>query len=740
MALVTHVAEHRLWVLTAAQSCYVLHLDSDDLLRTAHWGRALTAAQAVSLLDYAPPRPRSCEDARDGLLDLDPDGGLRYGHAGLQVRFADGTRDLELSFTGAHVLQDEPDGAAAELVLCFADAHYPLSVNAHYRVRRDTPAIERWLTLRHTGPVGGAPISVVRADCACWVLPELEDYRLSHAHGQWAAEGTVQRSTLAYGETVLGSRRGVTGHQAGPWAMVDAGSATEEHGAVYGAALAWSGSWQLVAQRLPSGRASLSLGAGHTPAAFDLAADTQYVTPSSLGIYTEGGFGAASRAWQDYVRRYVLPHPDELRPVLYNSWEATEFDVTLKGQMALAERAAAIGVELFVMDDGWFGARTSDAAGLGDWYPNPERFPDGLTPLIEHVHGLGMRFGLWIEPEMANPDSDLYRAHPDWIVHRPHRTRTRQRGQHVLNLALPQVADQVHQAIDTLLRENAIDFLKWDMNRSLTEVGPLDGRTDDGLWFDYVTHLYRILDRLRADHPALRIECCASGGARLDLGILARTDQVWASDNTDAADRRHIQHGYTQIHPAGTMGAWITDSPNPFTGRRTPLEYRFHVAAAGVLGIGLDLSALDEEELARVGELVAAYKRVRPVVQHGRQYRLGGPDQALHAVQFLADAVMNTDTAATNAPAAEIVVLVYRDARRHGQLEPPLPLRDLDPQALYRDAATGREHHGAVLLARGLPLEDLPAGDHASTLIHLRRVGTQESEVEPPTSHDGVSE
>jgi alpha-galactosidase len=706
MALVTQVPEHRLWVLTAAESSYVLRLGADDLPRALHWGPALTPAQAVSLLDFPPPRSRSCEDPSDGLLELNPSGGLRYGYPSLQVRFEDGTRDLELGFTGAH---EESDDSGAYLVLSFADAHYPLQVNTHYRLRPDTPAIERHITLRHTGAPGSAPIRIVRADSACWVLPELDGYRLSHPHGQWSAEGTVQRSTLTYGETVLGSRRGVTGHQSNPWSMIDAGTATEEHGAVYGAALAWSGSWQIVAQRLPSERVLLSLGAGHSPASFDLAAGETHRTPPSVGMYTEGGFGAASRAWHDYIARHVLPHPDELRPVLYNSWEATGFDVGLEAQKALAERAASIGVELFVMDDGWFGARTDDTAGLGDWYPNPERFPDGLAPLIEHVHGLGMKFGLWVEPEMANPDSELYRAHPDWIVHRPHRSRTLHREQSVLNLARPEVADWLLDTMDALLRENAIDFLKWDMNRPLTEVGPLEGRDDDSLWFDYVANFNRILDHLRAQHPAVRIESCASGGGRLDLGILARTDQVWASDNTDAADRLHIQHGYTQLYPARTMGAWVTDSPNPFTGRSTPLEYRFHVAAAGVLGIGLDLAALGPQELDRARDLIAEYKRVRPVVQHGRLYRLGGPQRPLHAVQFLGP------------EAEEAVVLVYRTSRRHGRIEPALPLRDLDPRALYQDTATGRLHHGAVLLARGLPL-DLPAGDYASALVHLRRV------------------
>ena len=700
MPAIAHARDHRLWVLTAAESCYVLHLGDGDLLQGLHWGPALTLEQAITLLDYPPPRPRSCEDPRDGTLDLSAAGGARYAHAGLQVRFADGTRDLELRFTGHRVADDA-------LVLTFEDAYYPLTVETHFRVRAGSPAIERHLTLRHTGDPGDPgdpsadPIQITRADSATWILPTLTDYRLSQSYGQWAAENQLSRSTLARGATVLGSGRGVSSHHASPWAMIDDGSATEEHGAVYGATLAWSGNWQIVADRLPSDRVSLSLGAAHVPETRLLEPGDELTTPVSVGMYTEGGFGAASRAWHDYLRANVIPHPDELRPVLYNSWEATEFDVSVKAQMALADRAAAIGVELFVMDDGWFGRRVDDTAGLGDWTPNPDRFPDGLGPLIDHVHGLGMKFGLWVEPEMTNPDSDLYRAHPDWIISRPHRHRTRIREQYVLNLARQDVAEWVHTTIDRLLSENAIDFLKWDMNRPLTEVG--DGTSV----IDYVTNLYAILDRLRADHPALRIENCSSGGGRVDLGMLARTDQTWVSDNTDAVDRQAIQHGYSQLYPAQTMAAWITASPNPWTHRATPLDFRFHVAAAGALGIGVDLTACSDAELARFGELIAAYKSVRHVVQHGIQHRLSES----HAVQFL------------TRDGSEIVVLAFQNSSRFGRAALALPLRALDPQAVYRDTATGGgAHHGAVLMTRGLPL-DLPAGDYASTLIHLRRVG-----------------
>lgn len=695
---------HSLWVLTGLRSSLVLHLDEDGLLSTPHWGARLDVDEAASLLSYPGPRERSFEDARDGTLALAAAGGPRYSHAGLQVRFGDGGRDVDLAFTGSD-RRLEIDGSA-ELVLGFTDRHQPLAVEAHFTVRPDTDVIERWLTVRHTGQdagAGGAAIEVHRADSATWVVPELPGYRLSQVRGQWAAETQLHRGEPAYGQTVLGSRRGVSGHHANPWAMIDDGTADEDHGQVFGCALAWSGSWQLTVERTPGERVAMSAGMGHGPVVLrTLEPGESMRTPVSAGLWTDGGFGAASRSWHAYLRARVIPHPEELRPVLYNSWEATGFSVSLEGQQELAERAAKIGAELFVMDDGWFGARTHDAAGLGDWTANPERFPDGLSPLIEHVHGLGMGFGVWIEPEMVNPDSDLYRRHPDWVVHAPGRRHTQMRNQLVLDLSRPEVAEWVRATVDGLLSAHAIDFLKWDMNRPLTEVG------SDTVWTGYVRNIYAVLDRLRRDHPRVRIENCSSGGGRADLGLMARTDQTWVSDSTDAVDRLRIQNGFSQLYPAQLMAAWVTDSPNPFTGRRASLDFRFHVAMAGVLGVGADLTSLSETELDRAAELVADYKEIRPLVQHGHLHRLRPPAPELHALQYLA------------ADGAGSAVLAYRAEQRFGRTDPPVVLRGLDPGARYRDTRTGTVHHGAVLLTRGLPLR-LPAGDRASALVHLRR-------------------
>ncbi|WP_213456246.1 alpha-galactosidase [Rhizomonospora bruguierae] len=671
-------------------------------LRHVHWGGPLTLEQAATV-----PVPEVVHEAFfdppwPGAGELAALGGSYFGVAGLLVRFADDARALELGYAGHDI-----DGE--ELRVRLADSHYPLEVTLHYRAAAGSDVIERWTTLRHTGTEG--PIAVLRADSAAWPLPRRDGYRLSHVTGHWAGETRLERVELPRGETTLTSRRGITSQHANPWVMIDAGDADERRGEVWSAALAWSGSWRITLARTPTDEVGLTGGYGHDGVSLRLAPGGVLRTPVLAGLWTAGGFGAASRAWHGYLRAR-LPHPEELRPVLYNSWEATTFDVTEENQLRLAAAAAALGVELFVVDDGWFGRRLDDAAGLGDWVVNPDRFPRGLKPLVDEVHRLGMRFGLWVEPEMVNPASGLYAEHPDWVLHEPNRRRTELRNQLVLNLARDDVAAWTHEWLDRLVRDNEIDFLKWDMNRPFTEAGwPGAGDGDpDRLWVAYVENLYGILDRLRADHPHLRVESCAGGGGRVDPAILTRTDEVWTSDNTDAVDRLSIQHGFSQIYPAAVMAAWVTDSPNFLNGRRVPLDFRFHVAMTGVLGVGGNLPEWTAGELARARELIARYKAIRPVVQHGLQYRLrapGGPPPA--AVQYVA-----ADGSAT-------VVFAYRVSPAFGHRPTPLRLAGLEPAARYRDEATGAEYHGAVLLTHGLPL-DLPPGDHASTLAHLTRV------------------
>ncbi|WP_369255000.1 alpha-galactosidase [Streptomyces sp. R35] len=688
--MISFAPDTGVWLLTTPHTSYALRIDETGAPCHLGWGPRLTLAEAGELALPRPVPTSSFEGRPPAGEELPVDGGTRYGPPSLQVRFADGSRAFEWQPTGHRVHE-------GELELSFRDRRYPLRVALHYRLRDDTDVIERWTVVRNAGD---EPVTLLRADSAAWTLPPLRDYRLSRVTGQWSAETQLHRAQLPYGETVLTSRRGITSHHANPWVMLDGGEATEEHGRVWSAALAWSGSWRITAQRTPDGHAGFTGGLGHDGTAVPLSPGEEFTTPPFAGLFTDGGFGAASRAWHTYALTHVLPHPDEVAPVLYNSWEATGFDVDEVGQKALAERAAELGAELYVVDDGWFGARRSDRAGLGDWTPAPDRFPEGLAPLVEAVHRLGMGFGLWVEPEMVNPDSDLYRLHPDWVLHFTNRPRSELRNQLVLNFARRDVADWAYGWLTRLVGDHGIDFLKWDMNRAFSEPG-WPGRQDgaDRLGPQYVRNLYDVIDRLRADHPALRIESCSGGGGRVDLGILSRTDQTWASDNTDAADRMWIQHGYGQVYPARTMGSWVTDTPNQLTGRTVPLRFRFHVAMAGALGIGGDLTRWSEEELREGAALVAEYKTVRHLVQHGRLDRLSPPSEdAVCVVQY------------TAADASEALLLAYRRVSRHGAPALPVRLCGLTPAARYRVARTGAMHHATVLGAYGLHL-DLPPGD-----------------------------
>ena len=681
------------WGLNTTATTYAFRWDG-AALRHLHWGPRLTAEQARALA--GPPAAR-WQDGDGGDEELAVEGGARFGPAGLRARYGDGTRGLELDYVGTEI-------SGLELQIRFRDCRFPLQVDLCYQLFEDSDVIERRLTLRHTGQ--NDPIALLRADSACWVLPERPDWRLSHAIGGWGAENRIQRIRLPYAETVLTSRRGISSHQASPWLMLDDGTTTEEAGQVWSAVLAWSGSWRITVARTPENRVIATGGFGHDDILQALLPGETLSTPAFLGLYTGAGFGAASRAWHRHVRAHVLPQPSEVRPVLYNSWEATGFAVNEQQQMKLAARAASLGAELFVVDDGWFSGRRGDAAGLGDWWVSRDGFPNGLDPLIEEVRRLGMGFGLWLEPEMVNPDSRLYRMHPDWVLHHPHRHRSLIRNQLVLNFARPDVVAWAHDWLGTLVSEHGIDFLKWDMNRPFTEAGWPGHPDPDRLWVDHVRGVYEIIDQLRKDHPGLRIECCASGGGRADLGMLSRTDQIWVSDNTDAFDRLAIQHGHGQILPASVMGAWVTDCPNPLTNRSVPLRFRFHTAMAGVMGLGGNLLQWPEQELDEARRLVSQYKRIRHVVQHGDLYRLRGPN----AVQYI------------GSDGGEVVVLAWAPDRHYGlgHDEPPLRLAGLDRLSRYRDTESGVIHQGAAVMTCGLQL-DLPPGDYSSVLVHLVR-------------------
>ncbi len=492
-----------------------------------------------------------------------------------------------------------------------------------------------------------------------------------------------------------------------PWLAVR--DTAEPAGPAWGMALAWTGSWEISAERDTGGLTRVRVGRQLVDGPLELAAGERLTLPVATGAYSPDGLDGLARVWHTHQR---LLAADRLspRPVLYNSWEATYFAVEAQSQLALARIAAELGVETFVVDDGWFVGRNDDTAGLGDWTPDPAKFPAGFDTFIADVRALGLNFGLWVEPECVNPKSSLYAEHPDWVYSVDGRPLTPVRNQYLLDLGRPEVAEFVHSTVDGLLRRYDIDYLKWDFNRPRTEpgrsggVGPLDL---DGA---HVANLHRIYERLRRDHPGVLIEACAGGGARTDLAMAARADVFWPSDNTGPLDRLAIQYGFLHANAPHLLSSWVTDAPGLFDPRPRTLAFRFVLAMAGVLGIGADIRAWTPAERAEAAGWIARYKEIRDVVTRGEVHLIGGPDQARCAVQYTAP------------DESRVVVLAWHTGRLDGAGLLPsrpvrLPLRGLDPAARYSHG--DRHYSGSHLAAVGLPVQW--SATHDADLIVLTR-------------------
>lgn len=684
----------RSWHLRTAHTSYVLATGVGELA-LLHWGKALSDEDAIALAGLPRPPGPGSSWRRQGGDELAEYGGPDLRLPSLVVEFVDGTRTLDL-IVGSYFLEDD------SLDIELADPAYPLHVVLRYDVYEDTDVITRSLQLTNSGTE--EPIRIHALASADIRLPERAS-RLSHTFGRWGAEPQLERVPIPEGRLEFDGRGGQTGHRAQPWFTVDDGTATEESGETWSASLAWTGSWRLAVERLVDDRLHAVFGMHDLDFAFDLQPEEELATPEVALLYHDGGFGGTSRAWHDHYRQHVL-RSDEPRPVLYNSWEATYFDVTFRGQALLAERAARIGCELFVVDDGWFTGRKDDHAGLGDWTADPTKLPGGLDPLIDRVRQLGMRFGLWVEPEMVNPDSDLYRAHPDWVYHFPSRPRTELRNQLVLNLGRADVREFVWSTLHGLLTRHDISFLKWDFNRPVTDPGWPDEPhgNPQRLWVEHVRGLYDILDRIRKQHPAVAVEACSGGGGRIDLGMIGHTDQVWISDNTDAYDRLSLQNGYAQAYPVATMVSWVTGSPSFINGRTAPLRYRFHVAMTGVLGIGDDLTSWTDDELVEAAGLVEEYKEVRDLVCQGDRYRLGPLPAGVEAIAYV------------DRDGRGAVLFGFAHGRRFGDARVRVRVPGLEPAGRYRVGA-GKPISGRVLGAYGVDLE--LAGDLASVMLPI---------------------
>ena len=610
----------------------------------------------------------------------------------LKVTFQDGNRDLVLHYD-SHQITSE----GFKIVL--KDIKRKVFVTLQYAIDPQTGIVGRSATIENRE---AEPITIEQAAAAAWALPAAH-YTLNYLTGRWAGEWTLTQEKLQPGERVMESRRGSTGHQANPWFAIQAGDNPDENsGEVWFDALAWSGSWRITVEQDQLDAIRVTGGFNPFDFGYVLKPGQSLESPVFYGGYSDHGLSGASRLLHHFEIAHVLPRrigegeaaAPKPRPVIYNSWEATEFRVSEEGQIALAERAAALGVDRFVMDDGWFGQRKDDHAGLGDWYVNQQKFPHGLKPLIDKVHALKMDFGLWVEPEMVNPDSDLYRKHPDWVLNFPGRPRSEQRNQLVLNLARADVRDYVLGFLDKLLSENDIAFLKWDYNRNWSEPGwdQLPPAEQKKVYVEFTRNLYSILAELKKRHPKVELESCSGGGGRVDLGILQYADEVWPSDNTDPFDRLMQQDGFTYAYTPQVMMAWVTDSPHWGNKRSTSLQYRMLSSMQGSLGIGANITKWTDEEMATAKRLIAAYHQVQVTVVQGDLYRLISPR---NGSEFSATQTVNRDK-------SQSVVFAFIHSTNEGRGFPRLKLKGLDAKANYTlTPIEGELMHGSPMTASG---------------------------------------
>ena len=443
--------------------------------------------------------------------------------------------------------------------------------------------------------------------------------------GRWTDEFRRERLSRFSGGYIRENRRGRTSHDSFPATIMCGGATTETAGEAFGIHLAWSGNHRVRVDTLSDGRVFASLGALLLPGEIRLAPGESYASPDIIAGYSANGLSALSRHFHHHVRTNLMRPATRAkpRPVHYNTWEAVWFDHDVTKLKDLATRAAAIGVERFVLDDGWFGARRNDRAGLGDWTVSDTVYPDGLMPLVDHVTGLGMEMGIWFEPEMVNLDSDLYRAHPNWALRIEGVEQIAFRNQYVLDISRPEVSDYLFDRIDAILRDHAIGYIKWDMNRDLNHPGDAQGRPRAHA---QVMALYALIDRVRAGHPSVEIESCASGGARADMGILAHTDRIWTSDSNDALDRQGIQRGASFFLPLDVMGAHVGPSECHQTGRKLSMAMRAGTAVLGHMGLELNLLTEPQADLDQLKAAIALHKQHRALIHNGDFQRLDTPD------------------------------------------------------------------------------------------------------------------
>lgn len=707
--------------LGAGKASYVLHVDEDGRLLNQHWGARVPDGAIQPDLSHYPTL--ASFDPRTNALpwELPTRGSGWYGEPAVAATNAKGDDMVQLTYVshaiymGKNRLPGLPatfarrEGDAETLEIELMDRLTGLRVTAVYGVFERTGAITRSLRLKNESGEDMQINGVLSASAPV----HGSGYDVIHLKGAWARERHVMRQTQGEGEYRIFSQRGASGHEANPFLALCEKSATEFSGEVWAVSLVYSGSFEALSYVNNTENSRLSIGMNPDVFTWKLEPGETFVSPEAAMVYSPDGLNGMSHAFHRLYSENLMRSKwfERDRPILINNWEATYFNFNEEKILQIARRAKELGVEMLVLDDGWFGKRNTDNCSLGDWVVNPEKLPGGLNGLSDRLHDLGLKFGLWFEPEMISPDSDLYRAHPDWCLHLDGRARVEMRNQLILDLSRREVQDYIIESVSAVLESARIEYVKWDMNRNMTE--PFSGaqtpERQKETQHRYMLGLYRLLEEITARFPEILFESCSGGGGRFDPGMLYYMPQTWTSDDSDAVERMFIQYGTSFVYPPCAMGAHVSAVPNHQTGRTTAMQTRGDVALGGNFGFELDLSQLSDADAETVRRLIEREKQVRTLVRTGEFTRLLSPfDHPYAAWQFRA-----RDN-------SEALVCAYRLMTRPATPHLLLRASGLDESAVYMDD-DGNTCSGAALTRYGLWLH-LP-GDFTSKVIHLRRIG-----------------
>lgn len=720
--------EKKLFTLETKSSTYQMQVDKYGFLQHLYYGRRVYGQDMSYRFAY-----HDCgfsgnpHDVGNRIISLDTmpqeytsTGVGDYRISSITAVNADGSRCASFRYKGYTVEEGkyslpglpamyDNGGEALTLIITMADDVTGLELKLYYGVFEDLDIITRSVVFSNNGE------KAIRLEKALSLCLDMcyGEWDIIHFQGRHCHERIPERQPAAHCITKISSTRGMSSHQHNPFVIVCDHEATETEGDCIGAMLMYSGNFEAEIEVSQMENLRLVMGIGTEGFSWKLEPGEAFTAPEAVLCYADGLTGLTHklhRAVKDNICRGKFKRAH--RPVLINSWEAMYMGVNEEKCYSLAKEAAQLGIELFVLDDGWFHDRNSDNAGLGDWYENPEKLPGGLKSLSGRVHSLGMLFGLWIEPEMVNENSDLFRTHPEWALSAPDRAPTLGREQLVLDLSRQDVVDHLYGVISKLIRENGIDYIKWDYNRCMCDVysHALPAGSQGEVFHRYILGLYQLLERLTSEFPDVLFEGCAGGGGRFDAGLLYYTPQIWCSDDTDPIERLRIQEGTSYVYPVSSIGAHVSASPNHQTGRRTPLETRGLVAMSGAFGYELDLGRLTEDEKDEIRLQVENFHRDEELIHNGLLYRLSG---LKNKDNYSAWQIVSEDRSRS------VVCYVAHEPRPNSWAR-NVKLRGLDPEALYYIEEEEMSFTGSSLMGGGYTFPHA-TGDYTSFQIHLRR-------------------